>query len=148
MKWKELLIHYKKIIIYYIIGIINTLVDFAVYSGVFFLTHMPVPSQATGYVSGILCSFCLNRGITFRAEKGGSPLLQFVRFILVNLVSLGISLGSIHLLTDCLGINGYLAKIPISFVTSLINYFGYKFLVFKREEEDPCDTENVDTHDA
>lgn len=135
MKCKELLIRYKKIIIYYIIGVVNTLVDFGVYSGVFFFTKMPVPSQAVGYLSGVLCSFCLNRRITFRAEKGGSPLLQFLRFMLVNLVSLAVSLGSIHLLTDCLGINGYLAKIPISLITSLINYFGYKILVFKGEEK-------------
>ncbi|MDD4511425.1 MAG: GtrA family protein, partial [Oscillospiraceae bacterium] len=91
MKCKELLIRYKKIIIYYIIGVVNTLVDFGVYSVVFFFTKMPVPSQAVGYLSGVLCSFCLNRGITFRAEKGGSPLLQFLRFMLVNLVSLAVS---------------------------------------------------------
>lgn len=136
MKCKEFLIKYKKIIIYYIIGIVNTLVDFAVYSAVLFFTKMPVPSQAAGYSIGVLCSFYLNRGITFRAEKGGSPLLQFLRFMLVNLVSLGISLGSIYLLTDCLGINGYLAKVPISLITSLINYFGYKILVFKGEKQE------------
>lgn len=129
--WNALFQKYKQFILYYIVGIINTVVDFGIYSGVYFFTTQSMVSQTAGYLAGVACSFCLNRGITFRAEKEGNLLVQMALFLLVNLVSLGASLGFIHLLTNFCGLNGYLAKVPTVLITSLINYFGYKLLVFR-----------------
>lgn len=129
--WKAVFRKYKQFILYNIVGLINTLVDFGIYSAVYFFTMQSMVSQTAGYLAGVICSFCLNLGITFREEKSGSLLVQAASFLLVNLVSLGASLGLIHLLTSYLGLNGYLAKVPTMLITLLINYFGYKLLVFR-----------------
>ena len=129
---KELILKYKQFILYAIVGVINTLVDLGVYSLVLFLSGIPTLSQIVGYASGILCSFCLNRGVTFKEENGGSPLLQFLRFLLVNGVTLGISVLGIRFLTEHWTMSGYLAKLPITVVTFVVNYLGYKILVFRK----------------
>ncbi|MBQ1351530.1 MAG: GtrA family protein [Oscillospiraceae bacterium] len=144
--WKALFQKYRQFILYYMVGTINTVIDFSIYSGVFFLTGQSLPSQTAGYLAGVVSSFCLNRGITFREENEGNILFQMATFFMVNLVSLGVSLGLIYLLTSFFGLNGYLAKIPTLLITSLINYFGYKLLVFKgkRGKEPSDDLQNID----
>lgn len=131
---KKLLLRFKRFITYGIVGCINTVVDFLVFTLMNTLVGLsPAWSQAVGYMTGVCTSFILNRGITFR---GGKNKLrdQLIRFAAVNGLSLLASTQLIRFLTEQdfneLLANTTVAKIAVTFVVMIINYFGYKLLVF------------------
>ncbi len=131
---RSLIIKYKRVILFLIIGGINTAVDFLVFTAADQFTSLAVEySQACGYVAGLVSSYVLNQAVTFRDAKKGDYFLKILRFITVNAVSLGVSMYGIKLLT-LLGLNKYAAKVIITVVTMAINYIGYKLFVFRIKE--------------
>ena len=67
---------------------------------------------------------------------------QCARFAAWNVVSLALSEVMIGLLTH-FGINPYLAKVGVTLEVALLNYFGYKYIVFAV----PKETEGEQDHD-
>lgn len=118
-----------------LVGGINAAVDFAVYTALMFAGRRPGLCQAVGYCAGVLSSFILNRGVTFRRGTTTTLGRQIPSFLAVNAVSLIVSTLLVELLSGQLGFNGIVAKLPVLAVTSLINYFGYKLLVFVVKED-------------
>ncbi len=127
----ELIKKHKHFILYALTGGVNTLVDFLVFTAVNVFTPLPAAGcQACGYIAGVVTSFILNRNVTFRDGENKSIFAQLWRFICVNSVSLLVSTVGIQLLSN-MGLNEYIAKVIILAVTTIINYVGYKLLVFK-----------------
>lgn len=136
---------FKRFITYGLVGCINTLVDFLVFTLMLSVVGLDVKwAQSIGYLTGVLTSFTLNRNITFKGGKN-NVTAQIVRFIVVNGVSYLVSTNLIAWLVGQ-GLNAYLAKVAISVVVMLINYFGYKVLVFgvKDNKEDKENEEDKD----
>ncbi len=130
----SLIIKYKRVILFLIIGGINTAVDFLIFTAAEQFTPLAIEySQACGYVAGLISSYILNQSITFRDAEKSNTLPKIARFIIVNAVSLGVSMYGIKMLT-MLGLNKYVAKVIITFVTMAINYIGYKLFVFRVKE--------------
>ena len=94
-----------------------------------------------GYIVGTICSYFLNGRITFR-DGHIARWRQCLRFVVWNVVSLGVSELMIGLLTH-FGLNPYIAKIGVTLEVALLNYFGYKYIVFAV----PKQTEGEQDHD-
>jgi putative flippase GtrA len=116
------------------VGILNTLIDISVafalkgFFGIYYII-----CQIVGYTSGTLNSFFLNKFFTFKRNGAGqNSLLQFTRFIAINLVSLGATLVILKLLIDVLLINFYISKVIVTILSLSINFIGSKFWVFKK----------------
>lgn len=119
-----------------IVGCINTGVDFAVF---FLLNYLGVNyliCQAAGYSLGLINSFIMNKVWSFECKISEiSTLNQFVKFIGINLLSLGVSLIGLKVLNGYKSVNVYYSKVLVTiFVTQFINYFGYKLWVFKKPD--------------
>lgn len=116
------------------VGLLNTLIDFAVFTLLHSLGMINTPAQIISYSAGTANSFFWNKKVTFRdrdrGNKKGFDRMQLVRFIVLNLVVLGISVLLIHILTDSLGIQVLIAKVLVTFVTVIINFFGSRKWVF------------------
>ncbi|WP_342564170.1 GtrA family protein [Paenibacillus sp. FSL R7-0345] len=115
------------------VGLLNTLIDFAVFTLLHSLGMMNAPAQVISYSAGTANSFFWNKKVTFSdraAAKDGSDRLQLVRFIILNLAVLGISVLLMHFLTDSFGVQVLIAKVLVTFVTVLINFFGSRLWVF------------------
>ena len=103
--------------------------------GVFALMHEVIGAQyllckVASYTVGAFVSYTLNRRVTFRAEKRfiSKTLLQF---LVVNIVSIGLSLAAMSIVVKRLGWDvwlGYFFSILFSFSN---NYIGNRFWVFK-----------------
>ncbi len=129
-KLKALIIKHKRFILYALVGALNTVVDFLMFTLFYRLIGLPEGwSQVIGYISGILCSFLLNSNVTFK-DKTVSTGKSALRFIIVNGVSLGVSTLAIELLIGA-GLQWIIAKLLITVLVALINYVGYKLVVFK-----------------
>ena len=103
--------------------------------GVFALTYQLlgvhyVIGKALSYTSGAIVSYTLNRLITFRTNaKYISDKLY--KFVIVNCVSITLSLLSMYVFNDVLGTPvwvGYFLSIFFSFSS---NFIGNNFWVFK-----------------
>ncbi|MEK4062382.1 MULTISPECIES: GtrA family protein [Paenibacillus] len=116
------------------VGLLNTLIDFAVFTLLHSLGMMNTPAQIISYSAGTANSFFWNKKVTFKdksqASKDSFNRMQLVRFIILNLVVLGISVLLMHLLTDKFGVQVLISKVLVTFVTVIINFFGSRKWVF------------------
>ncbi|MCR5610760.1 MAG: GtrA family protein [Clostridiales bacterium] len=94
-----------------LVGASNTLVDMLVNTGVSFLLRLlfsgswiTYVAKGIGYACGILNSYLLNSGWTFKEERSRDKR-EVISFIAVNLIVLGISFGLIFLFKNVFGLN-------------------------------------------
>lgn len=125
---------YIKIIKYAIVGVANTLIDWAVY---FVLTKFicvePWIANVVGYVAGMASSFVGNKFFTFKA-KNTKTGIELVKFVIINMISLGASTGVVALTTSVWTWNKYIAKILSTGISMTINYIGSRFFVFENKQ--------------
>ena len=116
-----------------LVGVSNTFVDFAVFTilrEIFEINYLWC--QAAGYTFGTLNSFILNKKWTFHSETSPfSTSLQFGKFVFVNIVSLGVSMIGLRILSAYWHLNLYVAKVAVTAIAQAVNYSGYRFWVFK-----------------
>lgn len=111
------------------VGILNTAIDFVAFTVLVRLGLNEYLSQVISYTLGVANSYVWNSRWTFR-EKGVTAK-RIVLFILVNLVSLGVSTGVIALCREWLNLGEILSKL-ISLPFSIgVNFLGNRFLVFR-----------------
>ena len=133
-----------------IVGVLNTLVDFAVFQSLNLTLGWVYAAQVIGYTAGIINSYLWNSNWTFREQRTRS-LREMGLFLLVNIASLGVSLGMIWLLRDVVGItNEWVAlwmpqwlagfikgdtvcKLIATVFAIAVNYLGNRLFVFKMQ---------------
>jgi hypothetical protein len=80
---------------------------------------------------GIANSFVMNKLWSFESSKPSiGTLNQICRFVGINILSLGVTLYGLHYLNDILNFNIYVSKVFVTLIAQVINYLGYKLLVF------------------
>lgn len=135
-----------------IVGVLNTLVDFAVFQALNLLLGWVYVAQVIGYTCGIINSYLWNSNWTFREQRTRS-LREIVLFVLVNLVSLGVSLGVIWLCREVFGmtnewasgwmpasLSGFIKgdtidKLIATCFAIVVNYVGNRLFVFTKKPE-------------
>lgn len=133
-----------------IVGVLNTLVDFAVFQTLNLLLGWVYAAQVCGYTCGIINSYLWNSNWTFREQRTRS-LREITLFVLVNLVSLGVSLGVIWLCQNAFGMTNEWAagwmpaaiagfvkgdtvdKLIATFFAIVVNYLGNRLFVFNKK---------------
>lgn len=141
---KNLIHRFSRFFSFTAVGAVNSLVDFSVYTALTTTGLRPGLCQAAGYCAGMVMSFILNRGVTFRRGTTTTLGRQIPRFLAVNAVSLVVSTLLVELLTGPAGLHQIIAKIPVIAVTALVNYFGYKLFVFAVKGEKTDDRQRAD----
>lgn len=132
MNMVKMIKQYKKEIIEFIkfniVGVANTLVDFAVFTLLSFFGLYFMIAQIISYSCGVVNSFVMNKYWTF-AKKGMPVGSEVMRFIFVNIISLGVSLIILYPLKPHFGLYG--AKIIATLFSMLVNFAGNKLWVFR-----------------
>lgn len=127
---------YRHLIRFAIVGVINTGVDFGVFSFLKGILQVnSLISQVIGYSAGFINSFLLNKLWTFEGGKSKSQIgtkIELYRFTIVNLASLSLSLLGLRYMEIDLKINTYVAKVIVTAFVQLVNYLGYKLWVFRK----------------
>jgi len=133
-----------------VVGVLNTLVDFAVFQALNLTLGWVYAAQALGYTFGVINSYLWNSSWTFREQRTRS-LREIALFLLVNLASLGVSLGMIWLCREVFGVTnawaagwmpaflaGFvkgdtLCKLIATLFAIAVNYLGNRLFVFRRQ---------------
>lgn len=108
----------------------NTLVDYGVFLVLSYLSVDVYLSQVVSYSCGMLNSYVINRSWTFGSQKRFFSM-QMLRFIVVNLSLLLLSLGVLWLGTR-LGYGKLISKLGATVVTLAVGFVVNRLWVFKK----------------
>ncbi len=125
----------KQFIKFGLVGVLNTAVQFAVFVVLYRLLHWPMlVASGMGYLAGIVNSYFINRVWTFEV-KGKRQTGEFLRFVAVNIVSMGVNLGTLKLLVDWGGLMPELAQVLAIGSSLVVNFAGNRFWTFREKPE-------------
>lgn len=128
---KNFILQNRQFLLYCIIGMSGTTLDFCVYSLLLKARLFDYQAaNAIGYASGTLLSFILNARFNFRVNDRIAQRL--VCFFGVALLGWTISAGLLHLLIGDLGFNRYLSKIPTLVAVMLVQYNLNRWISFRK----------------
>ncbi len=138
-KVKELMIKYREIIVYLIVGVLTTIVSWAAaYVGKFFLdtdiTWQNTVNNAISWAAGVLFAYPLNRKWVFQS-KNKEIMKEFFGFASSRISTLILDIVIMWLTVNVIGMNYWIAKIFISAVlVTIANYVFSKLLIFKKKD--------------
>ncbi|TFC01220.1 GtrA family protein [Cryobacterium mannosilyticum] len=121
------------------VGAINTVVGYLLFVGLYGLLFANIPfgylaSLAMSYAGAIVLAFFLYRRFVF--PVAGHLLKDFVRFVGVYAVSIGINALALPGLVEILHVDPLLAQAIILIATTLVSYFGHRYFSFRRRVPD------------
>ena len=126
-----------------LVGVLNTGIDFGVLNLLMFSTgitsgfYYPI-FKAISFTCGVTNSYIWNKRWTFKKGKDLEKK-EFSKFFTVSLIAFGVNIGVASILVNIVGpiggISPYtwanISALAAAGITTLINFFGYKYLVFK-----------------
>lgn len=127
-----------------VVGGLNTFLDFAVLNLLIALTGTATGGgfslfKALSFSTAVVNSYFWNKHWTFEAR--GKNKTEFIQFLLVSIVGVGINVGSASALVNLIGpvfglgpvVWANLAALIATFLALAWNFFGYKLLVFRKK---------------
>lgn len=126
----------RQFIMFNMIGLVNTAVDFMVFSLLVWLGVYFVGAQVISYGAGIVNSYVMNSWLTFgkgpeqRRERKFDKA-QAIRFTILSCTVLGLSLPLLYFVSEKMLVNEWLAKLLVTGVTTVLNFIGSKKWVFR-----------------
>ncbi len=132
------------------VGALNFSIDFGVLNVLILLTGITaglgfVIFKAVSVAAAIVNSYLWNKFWTFQEKETRGAAKEFLGFLVVTLIGIGVNVGTAHLVVNVVGSRfgvtpaawaniGAAASVVI---TLFWNFFGYKFFVFKKAIESP-----------
>ena len=124
-----------------IVGGINTVVGYALFA----LLQITI-GDVIGYLGSLYLSyaisvtlaFVLHRRFTFRVT--GTVVADFVRFVGVYVVSLGLNTIALPLLVEVAHLDPLVAQAICVVITTVISYVGHKWFSFRRRRPAPTES--------
>ena len=133
----------KEIIRYGISGVLISLVNLGVYTGLVYLGLRYEISNIIALVLSRVAGFALNKYFVFRSTREGSFWREFWGFMAARGLSGLVDYFGVILLVDQLHVNEVLSKGFVMVFVIVLNYFLGKFLVFRRKESAELSSEDT-----
>ncbi len=123
----------KQLVRFNIVGVLNTLLTYGIYSGLVYLGVHHLAAVAIEYAFGIVFSYLLNKRFTFAVRGGGSRM--FGRMLLAYVPTLLLNALLLWLLVDRLHWNKYVGQaVALGFV-SVLSFVAQRAFVFRPRKE-------------
>lgn len=130
---KNLLFRNRQFLLYCVIGMSGTTLDFGVYSLLLKTRLLDYQAaNAIGYASGTMLSFILNARFNFRVTDRLPQRLAC--FFGVALLGYALSAGLLYLLIGDAGFNKYLSKLATLVVVMLVQYNLNRRIAFRKTD--------------
>lgn len=118
---------------YLVIGLLQLLVDWAMFVTLSALGLAVEPANVIGRVSGAVLGFWLNGRFTFAGEDATVGRRQFGRFLLMWLATTAVSTWSLAHIDDAIGLQwAWLAKPAIDLALSAAGFLLSRHWVYRR----------------
>jgi putative flippase GtrA len=126
----------RQLALYGIFGVLTTVVNYAVYAGVYYAfgfraTTIP---NIIAWVIAVLFAYITNRKWVFESKSTGlkACAAEIMKFIASRLFSLLVETALLYLLVDYLGYSNMIVKILLNILVIIINYLLSKFWIFAK----------------
>jgi putative flippase GtrA len=125
----------RRFFLFGVVGVVNTLVDFAAFSAALALGVTPALANILAFATANPLSYIINGKVTFRSASGPAALSfgAYAKFCAAHLVSLAISTGLVFWLSPVTG--AIPAKLLAVAATLLINFLTSSAIVFGAGEK-------------
>jgi len=121
----------KQVVKFSTVGFFTTLINYALFYWLFTVYEVPyLMSAAFGFITGVTIGFTLNKLWTFASPSHFSR--EVFGYFAVYTTSLCVGLSMLEYLVSGESLDPRIANIFVIATTSVANFFGIKFLVFKR----------------
>ncbi len=111
------------------VGGINTIVGYGSYALLIFFKINYLLATTLSTIIGVINSYVWNRKFTFKSNK--SVKKEIPKFVSIYLISYCAGMIIIYILVSKLNMNEYLAGLLNLVSTTLISWFGHKYISFK-----------------
>lgn len=136
--WDLFYLQFAELFFFSIAGVLNTIIDYSVYNTLIFTIGMGDSIRQTlyngiGFISANMFSYIFNSSLTFRAHGA------YLRFFSVSFIALLLSTISFYGLNVMFNpenklILANILKLSTVVISMLVNYVGYKYIVFSKEK--------------
>ena len=142
-KIKELMVKYREIIVYLIVGVLTTIFSWGAYWVCTLFMEVEGPEFAVNnaiantisWVVGVLFAYPLNRKWVFRSTNP-KILKEFSGFAVSRLSTWLMDIVIMYVTVNVIGMDKWIAKIFISAViVTIANYVFSKVLIFKKKDD-------------
>ncbi|MCH5339113.1 MAG: GtrA family protein [Acetatifactor sp.] len=139
-KLKALYVKYEEIIVYLIVGVLNTIVSWAAwYLCAFTILDAQIVWQnavlsAIQWVVGVVFGYVMNRKYVFKS-KNPRIMKEFLEFSGGRVSTWILDTVMMILLVNILSVNEYVSKIIVAVLVMIGNYLISKFLVFNKKKD-------------
>jgi putative flippase GtrA len=124
-------INMKKLLKFGTVGMLNTLITIGCFTLLVHLGMNYIAANIAAYMIGMVNSFFWNKNWVFQVRSGQISL--FVKFVLVNLITLGFNTLCLYLLVDHLQIQSSISQIIATGCGLMINFGLNKKWTFTEE---------------
>lgn len=114
------------------VGLINASIDFIVYLTLTRIFNLYfILANLGSFIIAVTSSFLINKKWTFR-DQGKDQVKKYIKFIITNLIGLGINTTLLYCFVTYLGLYDIIAKILAIILTTFWNFSASKYWTFKR----------------
>jgi putative flippase GtrA len=89
-------------------------------------------ASTVGFCFAVTNSYLINKHWTFKT-RGSKVHHEFAKFVIVNLITLSINLGSMAILVEQFSMDPRIAQLASIGLTLSINFLGNKFWTFREK---------------
>jgi putative flippase GtrA len=114
-----------------LVGVLNTGIHYGVFYSLYeFVGLYYVLASGIGFCLAVTNSYFMNKFWTFK-RRGSNVRREFMKFFIVNCLTLSINLGSMAILVELFAMHPPVAQLVTIGFTLMINFLGNKFWTFK-----------------
>lgn len=127
--------NFKPFLKYCIVGVSGTFIDLAsLYVFVEYLLILVIPATALSFLLAVTNNFIFNKIWTFK-NKSRNYRKLYIKFLIVSTIGLGLTLSSMHVIVNIIGIWYMFAKAMTSLIVLIWNFLANKMWTFRLTQE-------------
>ena len=115
-----------------LVGVLNTLINWIIFALLNFIGVYYIVANVIAYVIATANSYIWNSKWVFK-YNGKNKNETTAKFVILNLIGLGLNTGILCLLVDMVGFNKLIALVITTGIVMIINYIVNKLWVFKEK---------------
>ena len=113
------------------VGVINTLVNWIIFFILNALGMYYILANIIAYILGTVNSYLWNTLWVFKYKDKASTETT-IKFIILNLIGLGLNTGILYVLVDLCNLNKFIGLVTTTAIVMIINYIVNKLWVFSK----------------
>ncbi len=128
----------RETVTYIIFGVLTTAVNYVTYYLLYKFTALDAVIYNTiAWAVSVIFAFITNKIFVFESKKWNirTVLLELLPFVGARILSLLLEEAFLLLTVHIIGMHELMAKIIISVVVVIVNYFASKFIIFRNKKD-------------